>query len=78
MLDCKEYSFLVVKDVQILHEDNFGAQLVFYKVLFANGCYGLYKPKCLKIQFFFGKFKVKFYGVMSFIYFIYGEINLVL
>ena len=22
--------------------DNFGSQLVFYKVLFANGCYGFY------------------------------------
>ena len=71
MLDCKECSFLVKEDVQILHEDNFGGQLAFYKVLFANGCYGLYKLKCLKIQFLFGKFKVKFYGMMFFIYFIY-------
>ena len=51
MLDCKEYSFLVKEDVRILHGNNFGSQLAFYKVLFANGCYGLYKLKCLEIQF---------------------------
>ena len=51
MFDCKEYSFLVKEDVQILHGDNFGSQLAFYEVLFVNGCYGLYKLKCLKIQF---------------------------
>ena len=50
MLDCKEYSFLEKEDVQILHGDNFSGQLAFYKVLFANGCYDLYKLKCLKIQ----------------------------
>ena len=33
-LDCKEYSFLVKEDVQILHGDNFGDQLAFYKMLF--------------------------------------------
>ena len=43
MLNCKEYSFLVKEDVEILHEDIFGGQLVFYTVLFANGCYGLYQ-----------------------------------
>ena len=43
MLDCKKYSFLVKEDVEILHEDIFGGQLVFYTVLFANGCYGLYQ-----------------------------------
>ena len=52
MLDSK-YSFLVKEDVQILHGDNFGGQLAFDKVLFANSCYGLYKLECLKIQFFF-------------------------
>ena len=51
MLDCKEYSLLVEEDVQILHGDKFGGQLAFYKVLLANDCYGLYKLKCLKIQF---------------------------
>ena len=51
MLDCKEYSFLMKEDVQIVHGDNFGGQLAFCKVLFANGCYGLHKLKCLKIQF---------------------------
>ena len=45
MLDCKEYSLLVKEDVQILHKG------LFYKALFANGCYGLYKLKCLKFQF---------------------------
>ena len=70
MLDSK-YSFLVKEDVQILHGDNFGGQLAFDKVLFANSCYGLYKLECLKIQFFFfGKFKVKFYE-MFFISVIY-------
>ena len=54
MLDSK-YSFLVKEDVQILHGDNFGGQLAFDKVLFANSCYGLYKLECLKIQFFFWK-----------------------
>ena len=39
------------EDVQILYGDNFGGQLAFHKVLFENGCYGLYKLKCLKIQF---------------------------
>ena len=34
MLDCKEYPFLVKEDVQILHGDNFGDQLAFYKMLF--------------------------------------------
>ena len=48
MGDCKEYSFSVKDNVPILHEGNFGGQLVFYKVLFVNGC-GLYKLKCLKI-----------------------------
>ena len=51
MLDYKEMLFLVKEDVQILHGDNFGGQLAFYKVLFANGCYGLYELVCLKIQF---------------------------
>ena len=49
MLDCKEYSFLVKEDVHNLHKDNFDGQLVFYKVLFANGCYGLHELKCPKI-----------------------------
>ena len=43
MYDFKEYSFLVKEDVQILHGDNFRGKLVFYKVLFGSGCYGLYK-----------------------------------
>ena len=51
MLNCKEKSFLVKEDVQILHRDNAGGQLAFYKVLLANGCHGLYKLKCLNIQF---------------------------
>ena len=51
MLDRKKYSFLVKEDVQILPGESFGSQLTFYKKLFANGCYGLYKLKCLKIQF---------------------------
>ena len=38
-----EYSFLVKRNVQILHGDNFGDQLAFYEVLFAISCYGLYK-----------------------------------
>ena len=46
-----EYSFLVKKDVQILHGGNFGSELAFDKVLFADSCDGLYKLKCLKIQF---------------------------
>ena len=54
MVDCNEYSFLVKENVHILHEGNFGGQLVFYKVLFVNSC-GLYKLKCLKIQFFLWK-----------------------
>ena len=29
MVDCKEYSFLVKEDVQILHGDNFGGQSNF-------------------------------------------------
>ena len=49
MYDFKEYSFLVKEDVQILHGDNFRGKLVFYKVLFGSGCYGLYKLKCIKI-----------------------------
>ena len=32
MLDCKEYTFLVEEDVQILHGDNYNGQLAFYKV----------------------------------------------
>ena len=51
MLGCMEYSFLVKEDVQILHGGNFGGHLAFYKVLFADGFHGLYKLKCLKIQF---------------------------
>ena len=51
MLGCKEYSFLVKEDKQILHGDNFSGQLALYKALFANGCYGLYKLMCVKIQF---------------------------
>ena len=47
MVDCREYSFLVKEDVQILHGD----QLTCYKVLFANGCWGLYNLKCLKLKF---------------------------
>ena len=43
MLDCKESSFLVKQDVQILHGDNFGGQLAFCKALFAKCSYGLYK-----------------------------------
>ena len=79
MLDCKEYSFLVKEDLQILHGDNFGGQLVFYKLLFEKGCYGIYKLKCLKIQFFlFFKFKTKFYGMMFFIYSIYERFKFVL
>ena len=51
MLGCTEYSFLVKEDVHILHGGNFGGQLAFYKMLFADGCDDLYKLKCLKIQF---------------------------
>ena len=51
MLGCTEYSFLVKEDAQILHGGNFGGQLAFYKVLFADGCDGLYKLKYLRIQF---------------------------
>ena len=51
MLYLKEYSLLVKEDVQVLHRDNFGGQLAFHKVLFANGCYSLYKLNCLKVQF---------------------------
>ena len=40
MLDRKEYS-LVKEDEQILHGDNFGGQLTFCKVLFANGLWYL-------------------------------------
>ena len=36
--------------MQILHGDNFDGQLAFYKVFSANGYYGLYKLKCLRIQ----------------------------
>ena len=43
ILDCKEYPFLVKDDMRILHGDKL--------LLFVNGCYGLYKLKCLKIQF---------------------------
>ena len=51
MLDCKEYTFLVEEDVQIVHGDNYIGLLAFYKVLFASGCYGcLYKLNCLKIK----------------------------
>ena len=78
MLDYKEYSFLVKEDVQILHEDNFGNHLAFYKVLFASGCYGIYKLKCLKIQFSLLKFKFKFYGIKFFVCFIYEGFKLVL
>ena len=35
MLHCKEYSLLVKEDMQVLHENRFGGQLVFYEVLFA-------------------------------------------
>ena len=41
--------------------------LVFYKVLFANGCYGLYKLNG----------KVKFYWMMFFISFIFEGFKLV-
>ena len=51
MLGCTGYSFLVKEDVQILLGGNFGGQLAFYKVMFADGCDDLYKLKCLKIQF---------------------------
>ena len=78
MLGCKKYYFLVKEDVQIFHGDNFGGQLAYYKVLFENGCYGLYKLKCLKFNFLFGKLKVTFYGMMSFIYFIYEGFKFVL
>ena len=50
IVDCKEYSFLVKEDVQILHGDKFGGQLAFYKLMFENGCYGICKLKYLKIQ----------------------------
>ena len=51
MLDCKEYTFLVEEDVQIVYGDNYNGLLAFYKVLFASGCYGcLYKLNCLKIK----------------------------
>ena len=70
MLGCKKYSFLVKEDAQISHGDNFGCQLAFYKMLFANGCYGLYKLKCLKIQFSLWKIESQIYR-MFFIYFIY-------
>ena len=51
MLDCKECSLIVKEDVQVLHGDDFGGQLAFCKVLFANGCYNLNKLKGLKVQF---------------------------
>ena len=75
MLGCTEYFFLVKEDVQILHGGNFGSQLTFYKVLFADSCDGLYKLKCLKIQF--SPWEI-FYGMMFFIYFIYEGFKLVL
>ena len=49
MLNCQEWSFLGKDDAQIFHGDNFGGQLAFHKVLFVNGCYGLYILKYLKI-----------------------------
>ena len=58
--ECCLYSSKVIKhvtfldedeDVQNLHGDNFDGQLAFHKVLFANGCYGFYKVKCLKIRY---------------------------
>ena len=42
-------------DIHILHGDNFGGQFIFYEELFANGCCGLYKLKCLKSQFSLSK-----------------------
>ena len=45
MIDCKEYCFffLMKDDVQVLHGDNFGGQLAFYKVFFEKDCYGFCK-----------------------------------
>ena len=52
MVDCKEYSFLVKEDVQILHGDNFGGQSNFDQMriqVFTNKnwiprCSGLQRP----------------------------------
>ena len=51
MLERKEYYFLTKEDVKNLHGGSFEGQLPFYKVLCANSCYGLYKLKCLIVQF---------------------------
>ena len=69
-LDCKEYSILVKQDAYILHGDCFDDQLAFYKVLLENGCYGLYRLKCLKIQFSLWKIKsqIKWNDAFYFIY----------
>ena len=55
MLDSKKYYFFSQRNWQILHGSNFGGQLLFDKVLFANVSYGLYRLKCPKIQFFLWK-----------------------
>ena len=64
MLDCKEYSLIVKKDVQILHGD----MEIKKKVLFTNGCYGLYELKCLKIQFFCWKMQILWNDVFQLFY----------
>ena len=48
----------VSEDVQNLQADNFGGHLTFIKCCFFYYFYGLYKSKCLKIQFRW-KFKKK-------------------
>ena len=59
----------------ILHGDKFGGQLVFYKVLFVNDYYVLYKLKCLKVQFSLWNIWNQTLWSTFFIYFIYEGYN---
>ena len=69
MLDCKENSFLVKEDVQVLHGYTFSGKLAFYKVLLANCRYCFYNLKCFEIQFSLWKIESDFMECFLFILF---------